>query len=343
MNIDKFTDAILNCRFCFMCRHLSGIGNVTFTEADTPRVRASMLYGVIQGTLNLENEDLIATLYRSDLSGACRRNCVKHFDEVGLTLAARADIVEADLAPIGIQNIADELAKSSKWTASGSGDVLYFTDLYTQEAKAVSDAFAKIMKKAKVSYITVKGGCIGKGLKVLGYLDEAKAAAKKFADFVKKTGAKTVVVSNPAAYDALVNDYPSLGVKFPAKVMHTSEFIQTLYLKFKKAGDVYYLERDFLRTYNELPAPHKLLKALGANNKPFGTNDEESYTCGEGAVVLPKIDASLVEKLAKYIAARADHPETDKIVVASPYTKLMLKKYTALNVVTLEELAAGLL
>ena len=45
MNIDKFTDTIKVCRFCFMCRHLSGIGNVTFTEADTPRIRASLIYG----------------------------------------------------------------------------------------------------------------------------------------------------------------------------------------------------------------------------------------------------------------------------------------------------------
>ena len=67
MHIDQFTDAILNCRFCFMCRHLSGIGNVTFTEADTPRVRASMIYGVTQGTMQLDNEDFIATLYRNDL------------------------------------------------------------------------------------------------------------------------------------------------------------------------------------------------------------------------------------------------------------------------------------
>ena len=343
MHIDQFTDAILNCRFCFMCRHLSGIGNVTFTEADTPRVRASMIYGVTQGTMQLDNEDFIATLYRNDLSGACRRNCVKHFDEIGLTLAARADIVEAGHAPAAVQAIAKELAATAKWTAKGDGDVLYFEDLYTKEAATVAAAFAKIMKKAKVSYITVTGGCIGKGLKTLGYLKEAQDAAKKFAAFVKKTGVKTVVVSNPAAYDALVNDYPAMGVKFPAKVMHTSEYILSLKLAFKKAGDVYYLESDFLRNYNDLPFPHDLLKALGAVNKPFGTNDEESYSCGEGAVVLPKIDATLVEKLAAYIAERADNPKTDKIVTASPYTKLMLTKYTKLDVVTLEELAASLL
>ena len=64
MNIEKFSDAIKYCRFCFMCRHLSGIGNVTFTEADTPRVRASMVYGATLRPETLTNDDLIRTMYR---------------------------------------------------------------------------------------------------------------------------------------------------------------------------------------------------------------------------------------------------------------------------------------
>ena len=45
MNIDKFEEDIKKCRFCFMCRHLSAVGNVTFREADTPRIRSSMIWG----------------------------------------------------------------------------------------------------------------------------------------------------------------------------------------------------------------------------------------------------------------------------------------------------------
>ena len=48
----------------------------------------------------------------------------------------------------------------------------------------------------------------------------------------------------------------------------------------------------------------------------------------------------LVKLLAEYIAARADNPSKDVIVVASPYTKLYLSRYTKLKVKTLEELAA---
>ena len=38
----------------------------------------------------------------------------------------------------------------------------------------------------------------------------------------------------------------------------------------------------------------------------FGTNNEESYTCGEGAVVFAQLRPEIVKKMAKYVEARAD-------------------------------------
>jgi Fe-S oxidoreductase len=87
----------------------------------------------------------------------------------------------------------------------------------------------------------------------------------------------------------------------------------------------------------------KLLKSLKAVNKPFGTNDEETYCCGEGAIVLDKLHPELVKALAEYVAQRADNPKNDKIVVSSVYTKRALVKYGKLNVITVEELAASCL
>ena len=91
---------------------------------------------------------------------------------------------------------------------------------------------------------------------------------------------------------------------------------------------------------NDYAFPKTVLTANGATLKPFGTNDEESYSCAEGALVLDKIEPAIVEKLAKYVEARADHPETDVIVTASPYTKIQLAKYTSLKVKTVEEVLA---
>ena len=335
MNIDKFTDTIKVCRFCFMCRHLSGIGNVTFTEADTPRIRASLIYGATMYPEKLFASDLIDTMYRSDLSGACRRNCVNHYDEVGLTLAYRQDIVESNKAPEYVKAIVENMQNAGEWNISGEGKVAYIADKYSVESGAAA-AFAKLAKDA---YKTISGSCCGKGMYILGFRSEAKAAAEKFAKAINDAAVDTVVTSNTAIYDMLKNTLPEMGVAVNAKVMHSSEYIADI--KGKNVGAIYYLESDFLRNYNDDYAfPKTLLAANGADFKFFGTNDEESYSCGEGALVLEKIDAALVEKLAKYVAERADDPANDCIVTASPYTKVMLKKYTSLNVKTVEEVLA---
>ncbi len=344
MNIDKFNDSIKACRFCFMCRHLSGVGNVTFREADTPRIRAAMLYGVTLDNSKLANADFIDTIYSSDLSAACRFHCVNSFDENGMVLAARRDIVEAGLAPADVLALA-ETSKSidAKPKISGNGETLYYIDSCTASAASEYKAFDKIMKKAGVKYRVAKGGNTGKILETLGFAADSAQKAAEFADAVNKSGAKTIVVSNPAAYDSLANDFKARGVKLIPKVMHASEFLLQLKVKFaKKAGKIYYLESDFLKNYNSnLKFPRELLRKLGAEAAEFGTNSEESYTCGEGAVVLDKLRPNIVEKMAKYVEERADNPNADKIVVASPYTKIQLSKNSKLKVYTLTELAAA--
>ena len=351
MHIDKYDEAIMNCRFCFMCRHLSAIGNVRFTEVDTPRIRAAMLYGLRTGTNSFDDEDFVDALYRQDLSACCVHHCVNHYDENGLALAARADVVEAGKAPEAVKKLAAKFVKSVGWKVESSSakatedkGVAWFLDETTAADKAVVAAAKKLFAAAKVSPKIITGGSIGKALKVLGFLPEAKAAAEQFAAFLKAEGVKTLLVSNPAAASALKQDYPEFGVKLPCEVKCVAGFVVQSKVKFAKAaGEVYALADDFLRNYIGCGCMDKLLAAVKAVNKPFGTNDEETYCCGEGAIVLDKLHPELVKKLAEYVAARADDPKKDKIVVASAYTKRVLVKYGKLNVVTLEELAASCL
>ena len=344
MNIDKFEEAIMNCRFCFMCRHLSTIGQVRCTEVDTPRVRAAMLYGLRTGTNSFDDTDFVDALYRQELSACCTHHCVNHYDENGLALAARAEVVEAGKQHEAVKKLAAKFAKSVGWKAEGKGDVAWFLDATTAEDKAAVAAAKKLFAAAKVAPKVITGGSVGKVFKVLGYLPEAKDAAEKFAAFLKAEGVKTLVVSNPAAFDALTKDYPEFGVKLPCKVLCFSGFLNQAKVRFTKAaGEIYYLADDFMRNYDACTCPEALLKALKAVNKPFGTNDEESYCCGEGAVVLDKLHPELVKELAEYVAARADDPKKDKIVVLSAYTKKCLAKYGKLKVATIEELAAGCL
>ena len=344
MHTEAYNDAIMNCRFCFMCRHLSAIGNVRHTEVDTPRVRAAMIYGLGTGTNSFDDADFVDALYRQDLSACCVRHCVNHYDENGLALAARADVVEAGKAPEAVKKLAAKFVKSVGWKAEGAGDVAWFLDETTAADKAVVAATKKLFAAAKVSPKIITGGSIGKALKVLGFLPEAKAAAEQFAAFLKAEGVKTLLVSNPAAVSALKQDYPEFGVKLPCEVKCVAGFVVQSKVKFAKAaGEVYALADDFLRNYIGCGCMDKLLAAVKAVNKPFGTNDEETYCCGEGAVVLDKLHPELVKALAEYVAARADDPKKDRFVVASAYVKKALTKYGKLNVATLEELAASCL
>lgn len=354
MDIDKFEEAMMNCRFCFMCRHLSTIGQVRCTEVDTPRVRAAMLYGLKTGTNSFDDSDFVDALYRQELSACCTHHCVNHYDENGLALAARADVVEAGKAPEPVKKLAAKLVKSVGWSASGpssakategkKGDVAWFLDESTASDKDAVAAAKKLFAAAKAAPKTITGGSIGKALKVLGYLPEAKAAAEKFAEFLKAENVKTLVVSNPAALHALKKDYEEFGVKLPCKVVSMFKFVLDAKVKFAKAaGEVYPLADDFIRNYLGCDCMDRLLKALKAKTKPFGTNDEESYNCGEGAVVLDKLHPELVKALAEYVAARVDNPKKDVIVVGSVYAKRVLAKYGKIYAVTLDELAASCL
>ncbi len=344
MNIDKYEEALMNCRFCFMCRHLSAIGQVRGTEVDTPRVRAAMLYGTRTGTNSFDDADFVDAMYRCDLSGSCRRNCVNGYDEVGLAIAARADIVEAGKAPEKVAKLAKKLAASSAWKATGKGKVAIFLDETTASDKDEVAALKKLMAKAAGEYVTITGGAIGKALKVLGYLPEAKAAAEKFVAFVNALEVSEIVFPNPAAYDFAVEDLADFGLKLKAKAFCTAKFFLDKKVAFaKKAGELFYLADDFMRNYIKCACPEKLLEKLGAKQKFFGTNDEETYNCGEGAIVLDKLDPKLVKLLAEYVAERADDPKKDQIVTLGVYAKTQLKKYGKLNVKTLAEIAAACL
>ena len=316
MNIEKHLDAINACRFCFMCRHLDPVGNTTFNESDTPRGRALILDRIRMDNNNLKNQDFIETMYRSALSAANRYHCVSHYDETGLVLAARKDIVEAGLAPESVKKLAKEL-ETADFKVEGKGESLYFGTM------------PGLYPNSKV----ISGGDPGKALEVLGFANESKNVLEKFKKAVIDSKCGTLIVSEPSSYDFLKDKFDDI------KVMHSSEYLLSVGVNAKTQSKVYSLDSDYLKNYDgNLEAPRRLLEAAGYKLAMFGTNQEESYSAGEGAVVYDKLYPELAKKLAARVWEQADNPETDLIITASSYTKSVLKKFNnAFNVITLEE------
>ena len=347
MNTDSYRDVINACRFCFMCRHLATTANVTFREADIPRGNALIIDRLRMKPEQWSDTDFIKTFYDNTLSAACRKHCVSHFDEAGLALAARCDVVGQGFAPAEVQAVADALKADFDPQLSGEGsEVLYLkTTTYAVGATAAADAFAGLMELAGVSYATLSVNDTGKALAALGYTKDAAEWATKVKALIEKSGSKTVVVSCPAAYDALKNDFAKWGAALDGiEVLHTSEYLLKLVesgkLKLPENGStVYFIDSDFLRNYNDITEePRSLLKAASCELRPLGTNVEESFALGEGSVVFDKIRPALAARLRGRLIQEMDSPE-DILVTASPYTYELLAACAEpkLNVLTLEQ------
>ncbi|MBI5819830.1 MAG: hypothetical protein HZA88_12670 [Verrucomicrobia bacterium] len=319
MHIDKHQDVIAACRFCFMCRHLDPVGNVTFQESDTPRGRALIIDKIRMANENLKNPDFIATLYRSALSGANRFHCVSHYDEVGLVLAARKDIVEAGLAPEPVKALAEELSQAT-FTVKGKGKTLYYGNN------------PKLYAGCKV----LSGGDPGKALEVLGFVSESQAVFDRFKKTVVAANCTTLIVAEPSAYDFLKDKLDAI------KVEHCSEYLLSAGVKTGPARKAYYLESDFLKNYDRnLTAPRQLLAQCGYKLVPFGTNNEESYSVGEGAVVFDRLNPEVCAKLCQRVCDLADNLKTNLLITPSQYVKTTLSKYNShIRIVSLEEAVA---
>lgn len=318
MHIEKHVDAINACRFCFMCRHLDPVGNVTFREADTPRGRALICDRIRMDGANLRNADFVETLYRSALSAANRFHCVSHYDEAGLALAARQDAVEAGLAPERVKALAQALEKAS-FSVKGKGRVLYFGQK------------PELYPGCKV----ITGTDPGKALEVLGFADASQAVLATFAKAVAGSKCETLVVAEPSAYDFLKDKLPGV------KVVHCAEYLLAAGVKPGRARKAVYLESDFLKNYCGNPsAPRDLLKKAGYALLPFGTNSEESYAVGEGAVVYDALNPALCEQLCARVYGLAGAKKT-LFITASATVRDTLKKYNPkFDVITVEEAVA---
>jgi len=363
MNILKYAEVISSCRFCFMCRHLAAVGNVSFKESDTPRGRALLADKVRMDKSALSNPDYVESFYRADLSASCRRHCVSSYDEASLILAMREDVVEAGLEPERVKALAKAIESSGNPFGGvkpaldlkglpEKGDILYYIDAYTlYKAPEIALAFMKILKKAGVRFgILAETSSSGKSLLALGYRKAAAKAAKKTASLIAKSGCKAVVASCPASVDAFKNDYPQLGATLgKTDVLHSSQLIASLFKEgklkasSKSKASASFIDSDFLKNYLKIESsPREALAAAGVKTVEFGSNQEESYALGEGAVVYDVLNPALLSKLKERVLEKSSLGPKAKIALASPYAKHAFKAGDgeALEALSVEEIVA---
>lgn len=356
------------CRYCPMCRHACPSEFIRYRESDTPRGRAILLHNVYRAGQKFD-ASAIEAIYNCFLCGACKSWCAGYdlggYDIPELIKFARRDIVKMGMAPAIVEKMKVSLTENenpysldintsfSATSEKKPADVLYYmgTEINFKNHE-VAKATTLIFDRLNISFTTLKQEPeSGKIQDLLGYRDEAIEKAKKLAGRIKDTGCKTLVVSDPLAYDAFKNDYQEWGVELEnIKVVHLAEFLAVQFrqgkLKLKKMpGKVTLADSEFLGRNNKIyDAPREVLKAAsGGNFVEMQWNREYMQSAGEGAFVFDSEMFGEGNELGKKISQKAESAGAEIIVTLSATAKNNITAGSNLKVLDLAEFVAELI
>lgn len=217
---------------------------------------------LMEGRLNYTDR-LLEILYACTLCGACDVGCKRNLDlEIELALEAlRIKAVKDGKGPMPEhRKLAQNIEKShnrfgaphenrGKWLPkeikpSPKAEVLYFVGCsaaYTHPE--IAQATVKILDASATPFMLLPDEwCCGNILYSVGMIDEAKKLAQRNVEEVRKTGAKTLLLSCAEGYRMWKVDYPKIlniaTAELGFRVVHLVEFIDELVkggsLKLKK-------------------------------------------------------------------------------------------------------------
>lgn len=308
------------CRYCLMCRHVCPVGNVTQREALTPHGWGLTIASVKRGLLEW-NAETVGSLYSCADCGMCRAHCVTDQPLPDAIAAARAQVVEAGLAPIQVevvrallhekQRLHGDVTGTNGMTqgVSTSTTALFVPDTFAEHAHVVGAAI-QLLNAIGITPIILGGGRnSGYVPSSLGLRTEARALAEEHVREVVASGVQTVLVLTPGDLYTLRTLYPDrLGVSLPqgvevvevVTVLANALATGNLKLKPRESGSAFaYLDPSHTpRSGRENAAPRALLRAVaGDGGKELFWSGERAQT--GGATSLQFVNPQLAERLAR--------------------------------------------
>ncbi len=219
-------NAIENCRFCLMCRHVAPVGHVTHNESLTPHGIA--LVASMQRHKNLPwTVSSLDVLYAEPDGGNCRAHCVTDQPLPAAIAAIRAEVAKDGLAPVAIKQIHDRIQTnhsvfgSYQPTASQGKWGLFVGDAGFNLAPKTMQAALELVTACGIDAVP-----IGRGLDSgfipcsLGYPDTARKQAKLCMDELQGGGVKKLLVLSPQDLFAFSQMYEErLGLPWPEEVV----------------------------------------------------------------------------------------------------------------------------
>lgn len=357
---EKNKKTIDACRFCWMCRHICPIGNVTGQERNNARARALSISMVERG-MELK-EDTVANVYECALCGACTKECATGWDPVGFTKAVRLEAALDGVLPVyinelieniektgnayGKQEICNEL-KSEIEALPKKADVLLFlgSDARYISCKSAINAI-KLLKKASMSFtVLLDEPDSGYAMDtLLGKAEETKKIMKNAAE--KLNGYETIVAYDPADAKIFMREYKEWDIKPDIKVKTFTAFIYELIksgkLKPEKLDRTFVFQDPALlaRDLEETQEARKILSVCG-NVKEMLLYGKDTMWAGN--LIMNEYMPSVMELTAKARWENALSTKADVLVTASPseYEILAKVKPDQMKLLSIEDVVLG--
>lgn len=352
MSTNRFQETIKACSTCLLCRHACTVGNVTFRDTNLPRGKALLLHALQKGLQDWDAR-AVEVVYQCTNCHVCREWCRPGWDIAPLMLAARAEVVEAGLAPqsaLEVKRRFEEFGNPYReartqledWIRdlpkSEAPEVLYYAgSTVAYRLPEIAQAAASIFEHCGVSFSMLEDEPdSGELLHVLGFQKEARSIAAKALEAIVSSGARTIVSSDPTCIDAFRHSYREWGIAVPDELrfLHLSEFLANAIAsgRLKLSGSI-----DRLATYHDpcslgremkvFEAPRQVLSAIPQLRlRELRLNREHAPCCGNGGGV-PATFPEIASGAGKNAGALILETGAEILVTACPSCQQSLKKH----------------
>jgi len=339
------------CRDCPMCHPVDLFAQVTGKEANTPRGRGMTLWGLEKGLLSWESEGVSEIFYQAFLDGLPQEWCEGNYDFDAMIIDARKTLVEKNLAPVVVSEIARRIQETGNphgipekgvsaivgQSPPGTPEIALFLGSAARTQRPQSaKALARILHNLKIGFEVLERETDSGFLSYqLGDFWAASEQAKKVAEQLRSIRAKKLVVLSASAYRMFTTRFVRFGASLPEglKVLHATEFLGELLdqgkLVFRKklSKRITYHDPCCLARFTYiLDPPRKLLAALSESPMVEMTwNGKQARSCG-GCGGVPFTYPEISEKASRIRVEEALKTKVGILASADPECEAMLSR-----------------
>ena len=208
--------------------------------------------------------------------------------------------------------------------------VLYFAGCMTALTPSISKAMESILVKAGVGYefMDKEGGlCCGRPMMMAGRLDQARQMVEKNTEIIRRSGAKTLLLSCPICYRIFKEEYRLEGIEVVHHTVYIRRLIASGRLKVGKTGLSYVFHDpcELGRGCGIYDEPREVLLAAG-NLVEASKNRKESICCG-GSLGSITLGFDKRKSMTENALSNLTVASPDVIVTACPLCRSTFTRY----------------